>query len=104
MTAKSEYKIAAVLGAGSVGSSWAALFALRGLSVRIWDPCATSRQLLERILKASRPCPIAATHCREAVLNGLDVPFDAHRTSSFLSSGASWPGTFSQTRRQVAVA
>lgn len=50
MTAKPEYKIVAVLGAGSIGSSWAALFALRGLSVRIWDPRATSQQLLERIL------------------------------------------------------
>ncbi len=38
MTQPTQVKHAAVLGAGTIGASWAAWFLARGITVRVWDP------------------------------------------------------------------
>lgn len=45
------YRTAAVIGAGTIGLSWTALFAAHGLTVRVSDPAPTSPR------RSPRPWP-----------------------------------------------
>lgn len=84
MTPKAERQIVAVLGAGSIGSSWAALFAQRGLSVRIWDPHATNAQLRERILAHTRQAEGTSTEQLNARLHIAKTAREAVETAAFV--------------------
>ena len=46
-----DFKHAAVIGCGSIGASWAALFAAHDISVRVYDPNPAAEQFLTTILK-----------------------------------------------------
>jgi carnitine 3-dehydrogenase len=46
---------AAVLGAGTIGASWTALFLARGLAVRIYDPAPDSEQLVRAFIDRAWP-------------------------------------------------
>src|SRR3954454_11900035 len=47
----------AVLGAGTIGLSWATLFAARGLSVRVWDPRDITTELQDTVRQFSATLP-----------------------------------------------
>jgi glutaryl-CoA dehydrogenase len=47
----------AVLGAGTIGLSWATLFAARGLSVRVWDPRDIATELNDTVRQFSATLP-----------------------------------------------
>ena len=50
-----NFERAAVLGAGVIGASWAALFLARGLSVAVYDPVAQAERLVRDYVAASWP-------------------------------------------------
>ena len=84
MTTKPDRQIVAVLGAGSIGSSWAALFAQRGLLVRIWDPHATSGQLRERILANARGVGGISTEQLDSRLHIAETAREAVENAAFV--------------------
>ncbi len=45
----------AILGAGTIGASWAALFAARGLAVRLWDPAEDGEVRARQLVEEARP-------------------------------------------------
>ena len=46
---------AAVIGAGTIGASWAALFLSRGMKVSAWDPAAGTESRLRSFIEAAWP-------------------------------------------------
>jgi carnitine 3-dehydrogenase len=50
-----EVRRVAVLGAGTIGASWAALFLSRGLAVQIYDPSADTEQLVRAFIMRAWP-------------------------------------------------
>lgn len=55
MTQPTEVKRAAVLGAGTIGASWAAWFLARGISVEIWDPRPEAEAYVRRYVAQAWP-------------------------------------------------
>jgi ketoreductase RED1 len=51
----SRYPEVAVIGAGLIGLSWAALFLANGLRVRVYDPRADLEQAMREALAAAFP-------------------------------------------------
>lgn len=49
----------AILGAGTIGASWAALFAARGLTVRVWDPAEGFEQRTIAAIETAKPALLA---------------------------------------------
>jgi 3-hydroxyacyl-CoA dehydrogenase len=76
----SDIQSVAVVGAGTVGASWAALFALHGLDVRVHDAHPPTRQGAEAVVRGhlrrlvelglAEPTPVAAA--RIAVVDSLE--------------------------------
>jgi 3-hydroxyacyl-CoA dehydrogenase len=48
-------KHAAVLGAGTIGASWAAFFLARGIEVTLWDPAPGARDMVCRYIETAWP-------------------------------------------------
>jgi carnitine 3-dehydrogenase len=60
-----------VVGAGTIGSSWAAFFALSGLNVRVADPAPGAAAAVAAAVEKARPgWPADRTECgsRRAIL------------------------------------
>jgi 3-hydroxyacyl-CoA dehydrogenase len=55
MTQPNAVKRAAVLGAGTIGASWAAWFLSRGLEVRVWDPRPKAEDYVRRYVADAWP-------------------------------------------------
>jgi carnitine 3-dehydrogenase len=55
MTPPTQVKQAAVLGAGTIGASWAAWFLSRGIAVRIWDPRPEAEASVRRYVADAWP-------------------------------------------------
>jgi 3-hydroxyacyl-CoA dehydrogenase len=76
----SDIQCVAVVGAGTVGASWAAFFALKGLDVRVYDACEFTRQTVEatirghlaRLVELGLAESARATAARVAVVDCLD--------------------------------
>ena len=45
----------AIIGAGTVGASWTALFLSRGMSAAVYDPDPDTAQRVERMIKSAWP-------------------------------------------------
>lgn len=52
---RTEFGQVAVIGAGTIGASWAAFFLSRGLKVRAWDPSAEAPALMRRMIEGAWP-------------------------------------------------
>ena len=52
-----KQRTVAVLGAGTIGLSWATLFAARGLAVRVWDPRDIAGELQEAVRQFAATLP-----------------------------------------------
>jgi len=55
MTVPTQVKHAAVLGAGTIGASWAAWFLSRGIEVSLWDPRAEAEAYVRRYVADAWP-------------------------------------------------
>ena len=55
MTQPTEVKRAAVLGAGTIGASWAAWFLSRGIAVDVWDPRPEAEVYVRRYVAEAWP-------------------------------------------------
>ena len=55
MKAPSEVRRAAVIGAGTIGASWAAYFLSRGLEVSVQDPSAAREEAVDGMIRAAWP-------------------------------------------------
>jgi carnitine 3-dehydrogenase len=55
MTDPTQVKHAAVLGAGTIGASWAAWFLSRGIEVRVWDPRPEAEAYVRRYVADAWP-------------------------------------------------
>jgi carnitine 3-dehydrogenase len=55
MTQPTAVKRAAVLGAGTIGASWAAWFLARGLAVEVWDPRPEAEAYVRRYVAEAWP-------------------------------------------------
>ena len=55
MTQPTEVKRAAVLGAGTIGASWAAWFLSRGIAVDVWDPRPEAEAYVRRYVAEAWP-------------------------------------------------
>lgn len=73
----------AVLGAGSIGSGWAALFAAHGAAVTIFDPDPDAPARARRALEIARSLPITPAAARVGTLDVASELRDAVR-------GAEW--------------
>jgi 3-hydroxyacyl-CoA dehydrogenase len=52
---RTEIRQVAVIGAGTIGASWAAYFLSRGLAVRAWDPSPGAPDLMRRMIEGAWP-------------------------------------------------
>ncbi|MBB5690941.1 3-hydroxyacyl-CoA dehydrogenase [Roseomonas alkaliterrae] len=52
---RTEIGQVAVIGAGTIGASWAAFFLSRGLKVRAWDPSPEAPALMRRMIEGAWP-------------------------------------------------
>ena len=55
MTQPTEVTRAAVLGAGTIGASWAAWFLARGMMVTVWDPRPEAEAYVRRYVAEAWP-------------------------------------------------
>jgi carnitine 3-dehydrogenase len=55
MTQPNAVKSAAVLGAGTIGASWAAWFLSRGIEARVWDPRPEAKDYVRRYIAGAWP-------------------------------------------------
>ena len=55
MTQPTQVKLAAILGAGTIGASWAAWFLSRGISVAVWDPRPEAEDYVRRYIADAWP-------------------------------------------------
>ncbi len=55
MTQPAQVKCAAILGAGTIGASWAAWFLSRGIEVRVWDPRPEAEDYVRRYISEAWP-------------------------------------------------
>lgn len=52
---RTKIRQVAVIGAGTIGASWAAYFLSRGLAVRAWDPSPGAPDLMRRMVEGAWP-------------------------------------------------
>jgi 3-hydroxyacyl-CoA dehydrogenase len=55
MVQPTEVRRVAVLGAGTIGASWAAWFLARGMQVTVWDPAPAAQDLVRRFVANAWP-------------------------------------------------
>lgn len=66
-----EVKTIAVVGAGTIGSSWAAWFLARGCTVRLTDPAANAGDLARQYVRDAWPALVKLAVTEEAVEQAL---------------------------------
>jgi glutaryl-CoA dehydrogenase len=66
------HRTVAVLGAGTIGLSWATLFAAHGLAVRVWDPRDIGEELRDSVHQFSATLP-DGPHDPEELLGRIEV-------------------------------
>jgi carnitine 3-dehydrogenase len=79
-----------VLGAGTIGASWAAYFISRGYDVAAWDPAEGWRGRLEAFVANALPQlrEIGGTAAREGRLTMVDTPEEAVARADFVQENA----------------
>jgi len=78
----------ACVGSGTIGSAWAALFASRGLRVRVYDPNATAEEALHEMLeRAARAMNHSPQLLRERVSFTTDLVLAIEGVSFVQESG-----------------
>lgn len=78
----------AVIGTGTVGASWAALFMACGLDVRASDPGPGAEERLHRTLDAIRPALAGLGHTGAGRLSFHPTPEDAVAEAGFVQENA----------------
>ena len=74
----SEVKRIAIVGAGTIGASWAAHFLGQGMDVQFWDPAPDSetrvRAFIDNAWPALERLGLAAGASRERLMHCKDIP------------------------------
>ena len=52
----------AVIGAGTIGSSWVSYFLSRGCKVKVWDPADSFEKRTKSFITSVWPIPVSYTH------------------------------------------
>ena len=76
----------AIVGAGVIGSAWAARFALHGIDVKVTDPAPDVERIIDEVLANARAALEARSECLQGLLT-LKFSCDQSReTGMFVTS------------------
>jgi carnitine 3-dehydrogenase len=91
MTQPTQVKQAAILGAGTIGASWAAWFLSRGIAVRVWDPRPEAEDYVRRYIGDAWPSMSRLGMVAEASQDAwrfFTTPEDAVAEADFVQENA----------------
>jgi 3-hydroxyacyl-CoA dehydrogenase len=86
--AEEPVRSVAVLGAGVIGASWVAMFAARGIQVRVWDPQCGAAQI-QAVIDGAAPALAAMGHpVDNALWTIVSSPIEAVHGADFVQENA----------------
>ena len=90
LTEPSSVSHVAVLGAGTIGASWAATFLSRGLSVAVWDPAPGADAFVRRFVDSAWPAlqALGAPCASPAAVSFHPTPESAVAGAAFVQESA----------------